>query len=136
MLQLSGRQSVCDGKIKGSCKKKGGVCVTKPFTDNCIATLGSSYKLYKKACKSKDCQCCAPPPTCSGKIKKACSKGGEHGPGYCIMKPWKTNCKGGTILKQACKTKHCRCCIPGPTTPPLTTKPTTPGKTTPNPTTP
>jgi len=124
MLQLNGRQQgVCQGKIKGSCKKAGGVCVTAPFKDNCIAHLGSAYKLKKKACKSKDCQCCAPPPSCNGKLKKKCSKDG----GFCVVKPFKTNCKGGKLDKKACKSKHCQCCIPGPTTPrPDTTQPPAP----------
>merc|ERR1719370_2400235 len=131
--------------MKGGCKKKGGVCVTAPFKDNCIAILGAKYQLKKRACKSKDCQCCAPPPTCNGKIKKACSKQG----GFCVTTPFKKNCKGGALNKKRCKSKHCQCCVPGPTTPrpstlaePATTrftttpKPTTGKNTTPPPTTP
>merc|ERR1712121_229695 len=102
------------------------------------ALLGGKGKLKKKACKSKDCQCCAPPPTCIGKIKKPCSKNG----GFCVVKPFKQNCKGGSLNKKHCKSKNCQCCIPGPTTPrpptekPTTAEPTTPKQTTPKPTDP
>ncbi|CAL4107097.1 unnamed protein product, partial [Meganyctiphanes norvegica] len=117
---LEGRNGVCAGKAKGSCKKQGGECVTAPFADNCKAIHGDAGKLKKQSCSGKDCQCCVPPPTCSGKIKKPCSKNGGH----CVLKPFKSNCKGGTLDKKTCKSKHCQCCIPPPTTaPPPTTLP-------------
>merc|ERR1712106_6262 len=139
LLFIEGRSGICTGKAKGGCTKKGGVCVTEPFADNCKAIHGDVGKLKKQGCLSKDCQCCVPPPTCSGKIKKSCSKNG----GYCVLKPFKSNCRGGTLNKKACKSKFCQCCTPGATggnketTPakPATTEAAPPQTTPPPPTT-
>ncbi|CAL4071811.1 unnamed protein product, partial [Meganyctiphanes norvegica] len=42
------------------------------------------------------------------KMKQSCMRSG----GSCVGKPFTTNCKAGTLDKNGCKSKHCRCCIP------------------------
>ena len=49
----------CDGKAKSKCIRKGGSCVQKPFEENCEKIYGSEGRLFKRACKSKRCRCCA-----------------------------------------------------------------------------
>jgi len=114
MLQLNGRdgkkKNKCNGKAKNRCNRKGGSCVDAPFQEHCEEIYGSGGRLIKRACKSKHCQCCAPP-TCNGKIKKPCSKRG----GVCVSKPFKSNCNdlGGKLHHniRSCQSIHCQCCI-------------------------
>ena len=57
---LPGRASVCDRMARNRCKKRGGSCVAVPFKKHCEELHGAEGKLINKACKSKNCQCCAP----------------------------------------------------------------------------
>ena len=60
---LPGRQgkgkNKCNGKAKNKCNRKGGSCVQAPFEEHCKELHGSEGRLFKRACKSKHCMCCA-----------------------------------------------------------------------------
>ena len=63
LFLLPGRQGKnknrCNGKAKSGCTRKDGSCVQKPFEENCEKLYGSEGRLFKRACKSRHCMCCA-----------------------------------------------------------------------------